>query len=134
MLVSGLDVVLYKGLTYYYFFGINFSNDYILSTFIGLFFSFFVLFFSIFFLMLVHLFILISKKKTSLKKVRIMQGMSTQGVYYFGPEKSMKEHRFKNSTKGEKVKPLHTDIQSYREFKRKRFKSWLECSLSSKIC
>ena len=43
MLVSGLDVVLYKGLTYYYFFGINFSNDYILSTFIGLFFSFFVL-------------------------------------------------------------------------------------------
>lgn len=82
--------------------------------------------------MLVHLFILISKKKTSLKKVSIMQGMSTQGVYYFGPEKSMKEHRFKNSTKGEKVKPLHTDIQSYREFKRKRFKSWLECSLSSR--
>lgn len=50
MLVSGLDVVLYKGLTYYdYFFGINFLNDYILSTFIGLFFSFFVLFFCIFF-------------------------------------------------------------------------------------
>ena len=46
--------------------------------------------YSLFFLMLVHLFILISKKKTLLKKLSIMQGMSTQGVYYFRPEKSMK--------------------------------------------
>lgn len=47
-------------------------------------------FFLALFLMLVHLFILISKKKTLLKKTSIMQGMSTQGVYYFRPEKSVK--------------------------------------------